>query len=78
VNILGYFKGLKPGESGEKILYYENEGEYKPPRFRVVRKTREAEEKGLEALMKTRMRKKGGQRIEQGANSICNSRYVNN
>jgi hypothetical protein len=53
VNVLGYFKGLKPGESGEKILYYEHAGEYKPLRFCVIRKTKEAEEKGLEALRKT-------------------------
>jgi hypothetical protein len=57
VNVLGYFKGLKAGESGEKTLYYEQEGEYKPPRFCVVRKTKEAEQKGLESLKKTRMRK---------------------
>jgi hypothetical protein len=70
VDALGCFKGLKPGESREKTLYYEWEGECKPPRFCVMRKTKEAEEQGLEALRKTRMRKRGGQKAEQGANSL--------
>jgi hypothetical protein len=34
--------GLKPGGIGEKTLYYEYEGEYKPPHFCVARKTKEA------------------------------------
>ena len=33
VNILGYFKDIKPGGIGEKTLYYEYEGEYKPYAF---------------------------------------------
>jgi hypothetical protein len=65
VNVLGYFKGINPGESGEKTLYYEREGEYKALRFCVLRKTREAEEKGLEALRKTRMRKYGDKELSE-------------
>jgi hypothetical protein len=37
VNVLGYFKELKPGESGEKTLCYEREEKRKPPRFRVLK-----------------------------------------
>ncbi|GMO40168.1 MAG: hypothetical protein Pg6C_00920 [Treponemataceae bacterium] len=54
---------MKGGESGEKTLYYEQEGEYKPLRFCVLRKTKEAEEKGLEALRKTRIRKRGDKNL---------------
>jgi hypothetical protein len=74
VNILGYFKGLQPGGIGEKTLYYEYEGEYKPLRFCVLRKTKEAEEKGLESLRKTRMRKQGDK--ELSAAQIAYNRYV--
>jgi hypothetical protein len=44
VNVLGKFKGLQPGESGEQRLYYEYEGEYQPLRLCVLRKTKAAEE----------------------------------
>jgi hypothetical protein len=74
VTVLGYFKGLKPGESGEKTLYYEHEGEYKPLRFCVIRKTREAEAKGLEALRKTRMKKKGDKELSTAQRAY--NRYV--
>jgi hypothetical protein len=74
VNILGYFKGLKPCGIGEKTLYYEYEGEYKPLRFCVLRKTKEAERKGLEALMKARMRKHGNK--ELGKAQMAYNRYV--
>jgi hypothetical protein len=74
VNILGCFKGLRPGGVGEKTPYYEYEGEYKPPRFRVLRRTKEAERKGLEALRKTRMRKHGDQELGN-AQRACN-RYA--
>ncbi|MDR1219009.1 MAG: transposase [Treponema sp.] len=65
VNVLGYFKGLKPGESGEQTLYYEQDGERKPLRFCVLRKTKEAEEKGLETLRKTQMRKCGDKTLSE-------------
>jgi hypothetical protein len=74
VNVLGYFKGLRRGESGEQTLWYEYEGEYKPPRFCGVRKTREAGERGLETLRKTRMRKYGDKEVS-GAQKAYN-RYV--
>jgi hypothetical protein len=74
VNALGYFKGLPPGRIGEKTLYYENEGEYKPLRFCVLRKTKEAEEKGLETLRKTRMRKYGDKELSKA--QIAYNRYV--
>jgi hypothetical protein len=74
VNILGYFKQLKPGASGEVTRYYEYEGEYKPLRFCVVRKTKEAERKGLEALQKTQMRKHG--KKELSAAQRAYNRYV--
>ncbi|MDR2660377.1 MAG: transposase [Spirochaetaceae bacterium] len=74
VNVPGYFKGLRPGESGEKTLYYELEGEYKPLRFCVMRKTKEAEEKGLETLRKTRMRKHGDKELRKAQEAY--NRYV--
>jgi hypothetical protein len=74
VNVLEYFKGLPPGGTGEKRLYYEWEGEYKPLRFCVLRKTREAEEKGLEALRKTRRRKHGDKQLSKA--QIAYNRYV--
>jgi len=74
INILGYFKGIKPGGIGEKVLYYEYEGEYKPLRFCVMRKSKEAEQKGLEALRKTRMRKHGNKELSEA--QIAYNRYV--
>ena len=74
VGVLGYFKGLQPGESGEKTLYYEYEGEYQPLRFCVLRKTKEAEQKGLEALLKTRMRKHGDKNVSKAQRAY--NRYV--
>jgi IS4 transposase len=74
VNALGYFKGLQPRGSGKKALYYEYEGEHKPLRFCVLRKTKEAEEKGLESLRKTRMRKQGDKAL--GKAQTAYNRYV--
>ena len=74
VNILGYFKGLTPLGIGEKTLYYEYEGEYKPLRFCVMRKTKEAEEAGLEALRKTQMRKHGNKELSKAQTAY--NRYV--
>jgi hypothetical protein len=74
VNMPGYFKGLKPEESGEKPLYYEYKGEYEPPRFCVLRKTKEAEQDGPAALQKTKMRKHGNK--ELGKAQIAYNRYV--
>jgi hypothetical protein len=74
VKALGCFKGLPPGACGEKTLCYEYEGECKPPRFCAVRKTREAEEKGLETLKKTRMRKHGDKELSKA--QIAYNRHV--
>jgi IS4 transposase len=74
VNILGYFKRLKPGETGEVTGYYEYEGEYQPLRFCVVRKTKAAEKKSLEALEKTPMRKHGNQKLSEAQRAY--NRYV--
>jgi IS4 transposase len=74
VDILGYFKGMKPCGSGEKTWYYEYEGEYKPLRFCVLRKTKEAEQKGLEALRKTQMRKQRNKALSEA--QIAYNRYV--
>ncbi|MDR1956857.1 MAG: transposase [Treponema sp.] len=74
VNILRCFKGLKPGESGEATRYYEYEGEYQPLRFCVLRKTKEAERKGLEALEKTQMRKHGNKELSKAQRAY--NRYV--
>jgi len=74
VNILGYFKGITPGGIGEKTLYYEYEGEYKPLRFCVMRKTKEAEEAGLEALRKTQMRKQRNKELSKA--QMAYNRYV--
>jgi hypothetical protein len=43
-----------------------DKGEREPPRFRAMRKTKEAEGRWLETLRKTLMRKCGGQRVERG------------
>jgi hypothetical protein len=61
VEVPGYFKGLKRGENA--VLWCE--GEYKPLRFCVMKKTKEAEEQGLEALRKTRMRKHGDKELSK-------------
>jgi len=74
VNILGYFKDIKPGGIGEQTLYYEYEGEYKPLRFCVMRKTKEAEEAGLEALRKTQMRNHGNKALSTA--QMAYNRYV--
>jgi hypothetical protein len=74
VNILGSFKGLKPGESGEAAGYYEYEGEYKPLRFCALRKTGEAERKGLEALEKARVGKHGNKELSKAQRAY--NRYV--
>jgi hypothetical protein len=74
VNILGYFKEIKPGKIGEKTLYYEHEGEYKPLRFCVLRKTKEAEQVSLEALRKTQRRKYGNKELSKA--QMAYNRYV--
>lgn len=74
VNLLEYFKGMKAGESGEVTLYYEYERRYLPLRFCVKRKTKEAEEKGLISLQKTKMRKYGNK--ELSAAQIAYNRYI--
>jgi hypothetical protein len=74
VNALGCFKGLKAGESGEKTLYYEYEGECKPLRFCAARKTKESGKRWLESLMKTRMRKRGDKNISVAQRAY--NRYV--
>jgi hypothetical protein len=56
---LGDRKVYLADAGGEPALYYEYERGYKPLRFCVLRKTKEAEEKGLESLRKTLMRKQG-------------------
>jgi hypothetical protein len=71
VNVSGCFKRLKPGESGEKMPRYEYGGGNKPLGFRAVRKTKEAGEKGLETLRKTRMRKHGN-KTSGKAQTACN------
>ncbi|MDR1278581.1 MAG: hypothetical protein LBK02_07510 [Treponema sp.] len=63
VNVRGYFKGLQPEGIGEQTLDYKHEGEYKPLRLCVLRKPKEAEEKGLESVRKTRMRKHGDKEL---------------
>jgi hypothetical protein len=65
VNILGYFKGLQPGASGEAVGYYEYGGEYQPLRFCALRKTEEAERNGIEALEKTQKGKQGNQELSK-------------
>jgi hypothetical protein len=74
VNLLGYFKGLRSGECVEKTLYYEREGRYVPLRFCVMRKTAEAEQRGLAALHKTRMRKYGNKDLSEA--QIAYNRYI--
>jgi hypothetical protein len=52
-------RGVTRGESGEWTLRRECEGERKPSCFCGDRKTKEAGERGFEALKRTRMRKYG-------------------
>ncbi|MDR1072509.1 MAG: hypothetical protein LBL45_02390 [Treponema sp.] len=47
------------------ILGIKAEGKRKPLRFCVLRKTKEAEEKGLETLRKTQMRKYGDKTLSE-------------
>jgi hypothetical protein len=80
VNVSGYFKGLKPGGGGGKTLYYEHGGEYKVPRFRVSRKTKEVEGKGLERLRKAWMRKHGDKELSEAQTAykpVCDNSHVN-
>jgi len=74
VDILGYFKDIRPLGIGEQTLYYDYEGEYKPLRFCVMRKTQEAELAGLEALRKTQRRKHGRKALSTA--QIAYNRYV--
>jgi hypothetical protein len=74
VNILDCFRGLQPGGSGEAIGYYEYEGEYQPLRFCALRKTKEAERNGLEALGKTQKRKHGKKGLSKAQRAY--NRYV--
>jgi hypothetical protein len=48
--VTDFFQGLEPGCCGEATLYYRVKGEYKPIRFRAIRKTEEAEKNGVERL----------------------------
>jgi hypothetical protein len=74
VNILGYFKGLKPCGIGEKVLYYEYDGQYKPLRFCVLRKTKGAEQAGLQAMRNRQMRKHGNKELSKA--QMAYNRYV--
>jgi hypothetical protein len=74
VNVVGYFTGLKSRGIGEQALLYEYEGERKPLRFCVMRKTKEAKEKSLETLWKTQIRKYRNKKLS-GAQRAYN-RYV--
>ena len=74
VNVLGYFQGLEPLGIGDQTLYYEYKGEYKPLRFCVLRKSEEAERKGLEALEKTHKSKRGKNELSEA--QIAYNRYV--
>jgi hypothetical protein len=59
-NIMGSFRGLKRGESGEKTVFYKTREGYKPVRICAVRKDRESERAGLERIRKTNRRKQRG------------------
>jgi hypothetical protein len=74
VNLLGYFKNLKPEESAAVDLYYHVNGGYKPLRICAMRKTKEAERKGLESLRKTARRKGIGK--EPSALQKAYNKYV--
>jgi hypothetical protein len=50
VEVTDFFQGLEVGECGEVTLYYQTKGEYKPIRVCAIRKTEEAEKKGVERL----------------------------
>jgi len=65
VDILECFEGLKPCQTGEKTLYYEYQGQYKPLRFCVLRKTQEAPQKGLVALRKRHKRRHGNKALSE-------------
>jgi hypothetical protein len=72
-----YNRHGRRGESGEKTLWYEYEGENKPLRFCVARKTKKAEDHGLETLRKTRMRKYGDNEASEASEAQkAYNRYV--
>jgi hypothetical protein len=50
VEVTDFFAELKPEACGEVTLYYHLKGEYKPVRFCAIRKTEDAEARGVERL----------------------------
>lgn len=74
VNEISYFKGLKEGESGEIELFYLYKGEYKPVRLCAIRKTKEAEERGLQAIKKARNSKDRKKELSKA--QLEHNRYV--
>jgi hypothetical protein len=66
--------GLKKGECGEKTVYYQCGGEYKPVRICVIRKDRGSERTGLERIAKTNQRKKGKKAVSEAQSEY--NKYV--
>jgi hypothetical protein len=50
VEVTDFFQDLGPGVHGGVTVYYHVKGEYKPVRLYGIRKTEEAEKKGVERM----------------------------
>jgi hypothetical protein len=63
IEVTDFFQELEPGACGEVTLYYKLKEEYKPVRLCAIRKTEEAEMKGIERLkVMNRMKAMGSRR----------------
>jgi hypothetical protein len=74
VEVTEFFQGLEPGGCGEVTLYYQVKGEYKPVRLCAIRKTAEAEAKGVERLKAMNRMKSHGKPPSEA--QLANNRYV--
>jgi hypothetical protein len=71
VEVTDFFQGLEPGTCGAVVLYYKLKEEYKLVR---LRKTEEAEMKGIERLKAMNRMKSHGKPL--GEAQLANNRYV--
>ena len=60
IKLEGFFRKLSGGESGSVTVFYRVGGEYKPLRICAVRKSREAQMRGLEQIKKSNNKKMRG------------------
>jgi hypothetical protein len=74
VEVTDFFQGLEAGARGEVTLYYKLKEEYKPVRLCAIRKTEEAEKKGIERLKVMNRMKSHGKLPSQA--QLGNNRYI--